>query len=302
MKKKDILGDGARGFQGRKGEKEKRRKGDEKETTNHPFRPFPASPFSPKKIPAFPSADPSLINPEREVGEEAVSARVVLACTRPDFEFLSRLVEAKKPRYLWNCGVRAGAWAEQDITVAGPVLGAPQAAMVLEKLIALGAKAVVAVGWCGSLQSHLPSGSMVLPLAALAGDGVSPHYCFDDSRLEPHPGLRGYLAQVLLAYLDDTVSVDAGHVWTTDAFYRETADAIQHYQQQDVLAVDLETAAMLAVGRFRKIAVAGLLVVSDELFTLTWQPGHRSGRFAKARELAARAALAAITAWKENDA
>jgi uridine phosphorylase len=211
-------------------------------------------------------------------------------------------VEANKPRYLWNCGVRSGVWDKRDIAVAGPVLGAPYAAMVLEKLIALGARAVVVLGWCGSLQSHLPSGSLVLPLAALAGDGTSPHYLLNGSHPEPHPALRGRLAQVLLASLDDAIPFDAGLVWTTDAFYRETADAVRHYQGQGVLAVDLEMAALFAVGRFRGAAVAGLLAVSDALFDLTWLPGQRSGRLRQAREAAARAALAALTAWEVDDA
>lgn len=250
----------------------------------------------------LPSASPALINPRRDAGEEGVAARVVLACTRPDFELLSRWLKAKRPRYLWNCAVRAGVWDQREITVAGPVLGAPYAVMVLEKLIALGARAVIVLGWCGSLQSHLPRGSMILPLAALPGDGVSPHYRLDESHPEPHPGLRGCLARMVLASLDDAIPFDAGPVWTNDAFYRETADAVRYYQEQDVLAVDMEMAALFAVGRFRGVAVAGILAVSDELSTLTWQPGQSSERLRQVRKAAARAALAALAAWKVDDA
>jgi uridine phosphorylase len=174
--------------------------------------------------------------------------------------------------------------------------------MVLEKLIALGAKAVVVVGWCGSLSPQVRLGSLVLPVMAVGGDGTSPHYCLDDRDLDPHVGLCHSLEHILSEDLGAGVPWQAGTVWTTDAFYRETADAVRHYQGQGVLAVDLEMAALFAVGRFRGVAVAGLLAVSDELFTLTWQPGQRSGRFTKAREFAARAALAALTAWKDDDA
>jgi uridine phosphorylase len=193
-------------------------------------------------------------------------------------------------------------WTGCHITVAGPALGAPYAAMVLEKLIALGARAVVLLGWCGSLSSSVKIGSLVLPLTALAGDGTSPQYRLDDRDLLPHPGLSRTLRRFLTEDSAGAVPWQSGIVWTTDAFYRETADAVRHYQGQGVLAVDLEMAALFAVGRFRGVAVAGLLAVSDELFDLTWRPGHRSGRLRQAREAAARAALAALAAWEDDDA
>jgi uridine phosphorylase len=249
------------------------------------------------------STSPALINPEREVGEEAVAARVVMVCTRPDYQLLSRLVGAKQPpRHFWNCAVRSGIWTRRGITVAGPALGAPYAAMVLEKLIALGVKAVVVLGWCGSLSPSAKIGSLVLPLMAVGGDGTSPHYRLDDHDLLPHAGLSRSLQHLLSAGSDAGVPWQAGPVWTTDAFYRETVEAVRRYQSQGVLAVDLEMAALYAVGRFRGVAVAGLLAVSDELFTLTWRPGQRSGRLRQAREVAARAALTALAAWEEDDA
>ena len=69
------------------------------------------------------------------------------------------------------------------------------------------------------------------------------------------------------------------------------------YQAQGVLGVDMEMAALFAVGRFRQVPVAGLLVVSDELATLQWRPGYRSERFRRARDQAARLVLAAAVQW-----
>jgi len=52
------------------------------------------------------------------------------------------------------------------------------------------------------------------------------------------------------------------------------------------------------VGRFRQTPVAGLLVVSDELGALTWNPGYRSEPFRRARDQAARLILAAAAEWE----
>jgi uridine phosphorylase len=227
----------------------------------------------------------------------------VLVSTRPDFQLLSRLLGARQPpRHIWDCGVRSGSWAAKSVAVAGPVLGAPYAAMVLEKLIARGAKALIALGWCGSLQPDLPVGSLVLPAAALGGDGVSPHYHPEKEDILPHAGLRSGLERLLSHDLPDAISWRSGPVLTTDAYYRETVELVRRYQKLGLLAVDLELAALFAVGRFRGVPVAGLLAVSDELFTLSWRPGHRSPRFRQAREAAARISLEALAAWEEDHA
>ena len=101
--------------------------------------------------------------------------------------------------------------------------------------------------------------------------------------IPPHPGLY----ELLLAGLQDAeVPWHVGPVWSTDAIYRETRGLVQSCQAQGILGIDLELAALFAVGRFRGLAVAGLMVVSDELFTLTWQPARGSQPFRRAREKA----------------
>jgi uridine phosphorylase len=237
---------------------------------------------------------PSLINPTREPGEAKVSPRVVLAFTRPDYHNLCRLSRSTgPPRYLWDCGVHEGSWEGLGVTVAGPVLGAPYAVMVLERLIALGAKVVLALGWCGSLQNHIKVGSLVVPSAAVSGDGTSRHYLPGRTPPTPHPDL----IRLLQAQLQETeIPRYFGPVWTTDAFYRETPEQVRHYQAQGVLGVELELAALFAVGQYRQVAVAGLLVVSDELADLTWRPGFRSPAFRQGRREATRAVLAAAAA------
>ena len=214
---------------------------------------FPHLDFSPES--------PSLINPAREPGEPPVSPRVILAFTRPDYHVLCRLCHATgPPRYLWDCALHEGSWEGRSITVAGPVLGAPYAVMVLERLIALGAKVVLALGWCGSLQKDIKVGSLVLPSAAVSGDGASRHYLPQAVQPRPHPELAALLQSH--SQITDITS-HYGPIWTTDAFYRETAEQVRYYQSQGVLGVDLELAALFAVGQYRQVAVAGLLVVSD---------------------------------------
>lgn len=75
-----------------------------------------------------------------------------------------------------------------------------------------------------------------------------------------------------------------GDIWSTDAIFRETREQVSRYQEQGILAVEMELSALFTVGRFHGIDIAGILVVSDELSTLQWQPGFRDERFKQSRE------------------
>jgi uridine phosphorylase len=165
---------------------------------------------------------------------------------------------------------------------------------VLEKLIALGARVVLALGWCGSLQSHLVIGDLVLPTTGVSSEGTSRHYPLDSQPMAPDPGLVRQLRHLLGT---SKARWEEGAVWSTDGFYRETIEQVRHYQAKGVLGVDMEMTALFTLGRFRRVPVAGLLVVSDEMATLQWKPGFRSESFRRARDQAARLALAAAVQW-----
>lgn len=240
----------------------------------------------------------AIINPTREPWDAPVTARVILTFTLPDYRYLCRLVKPPEaPRYIYNCALSEGRWDDQPITVMAPALGAPYAVMVLEKLIALGARMVLALGWCGSLQSHLKVGDLVLPTTTVSTEGTSRHYPLEGRPPDPDPVLYKILRQ-LLGTCDNRWQ--EGSVWSTDGFFRETVGLVTHYQEQGVLGVDMEMAALFTVGRFRQIPVASLLVVSDELATLEWNPGYRSEEFRRARDRAARLVLTAATQWESG--
>jgi uridine phosphorylase len=237
----------------------------------------------------------AIINPRREPWDTPVAARVILTFTLPDYLYLCRLLQPPPPtRSIYNCDLREGCWDGWPLTLTAPALGAPYAVMVLEKLIALGARMVLALGWCGSLQPHLAIGDLVLPAATVSTEGTSRHYPLNGQSPDPDPHLYRLLRQGLET---SQCRWQEGPVWSTDGFFRETEELVQSYQTQGVLGVDMEMAALFAVGRFRQVPVAGLLVVSDELATYQWQPGYRSEAFRRARDQAARLVLATAGRW-----
>ena len=185
-------------------------------------------------------------------------------------------------------GGQTGLTAWKDLLLAGPILGAPQAAMVLEILSRKGVKEFLSLGWCGSLTPELKWGDIVMPLLAYSEEGTSAHYRCQEGPVGPDPALAQRLAGCLTE-LDARFT--SGKVWTTDAPYRETRDQVAVHAQAGCLAVDMETSAVINVCRFRKLSWAGLMVVSDELWGEKWRPGFKSAELKTGLTQAATAIL-----------
>ncbi len=180
---------------------------------------------------------------------------------------------------------------EPGISLAGPMVGAPYAVMIMETLIAWGCRQVLFFGWCGGMGADVRIGDVVIPTRAEIDEGTSRHYL--------GPGVGAVApSDALVQQLDGALSgrgvpVHKGGVWTTDAVYRETRAKVARYQKAGVLGVDMETAALFTVARYRQVAVAGVLVVSDELTPTAWQPGFKTAGFRDGRIAAIDGILAA---------
>jgi uridine phosphorylase len=168
----------------------------------------------------------------------------------------------------------------RKITVAGPVVGAPQTVMILEKLIVLGVRRVILLGWVGGLSPTLSPGDIILPDEAISEEGTSRHYS-DEIRPRPSCSLVNDLKEGMK---QEGLPYRQGPIWTTDAPYRETIDKLKELQSQGVLGVDMETSAVFTVSTFRGIEAAALLIVSDDLSKMTWRHGFRDPKFLQARK------------------
>lgn len=145
-------------------------------------------------------------------------------------------------------------------------IGAPAAAMVAEDLIALGVKRIVNIGLAGGLQHRCGIGEFVLCTDAIRDEGVSHHYLDPGRHVGPSEDLTERLGDALGEPLH------RGPTWTIDAPYRETVAEARHYQDEGVLTVEMEAAAVFAVAAYRGVEAAAAFIVSDSLAELTWDP------------------------------
>ena len=177
-----------------------------------------------------------------------------------------------------------GTYRDQDVSIVGPMLGAPHAVMILEKLIVLGAKKILFLGWCGSVQESVQIADLLLPDRAMIGEGTSGYYA--SGNVGPRPS-KGIVKAIEDSFEACSVPFHKGLVWSTDAPYRETRQKVLLLQREGVLGVDMEISALFTAARFRSVEIGALLVVSDELGSLHWKPGFSSSKFKKSRKMAA---------------
>jgi uridine phosphorylase len=235
-------------------------------------------------------SDRVIIESRRGSREKPSAPVAIIVCTEADRRRFCRLAVrvVDSAREFYNARFVDLLHADRTITIAGPILGAPQAVLVLERLTALGSRTVVVLGWCGSLQPQLRIGDWVIPSGAWSEEGTSAHYPAASPTVAPDPSLTSRLQ----SFCDQgDYRLHAGPVWSTDAPLRETVGKVLSYGEKGVLAVEMEMAALFRVAKYRRVRLAGLLVVSDELFTLTWRPGFRSPTFKSSCRRATRALL-----------
>jgi len=164
--------------------------------------------------------------------------------------------------------------------------------MLMEQLIALGAQRLLYLGFCGALAPSYRIGDLFLPAQAIREEGTSYHYLPADVVPCASPHVQAALyAQAQQRQLP----VQQGLIWTTDAPYRETPLKIQQFQEAGVHAVDMEMAALFAVGYYRHCEVGALLVVSDECYHPVWKPGFGASRLRQACDEAVTVAVAAAS-------
>ena len=229
--------------------------------------------------------DDAVVKPVKGKRSLSPGSPVVLVGTSGDLNSLIRLMafNSVHPQSLFNSRLYVQESDPSTAVFIGPIVGAPYAAMVLETLIAWGARQFIYLGWCGAVSPEVKIGDILIPTAALIDEGTSVHY----SCVSPAPEVS-YPAPISLDWIRQQFSHDKlryheGVVWTTDAIFRETPEKIKHFRSQRAAAVDMETSALFTVAKYRGAEIGGILVVSDELSSLNWVPGFKTEAFSSGR-------------------
>lgn len=152
-----------------------------------------------------------------------------------------------------------------DITIINFGMGSAMAATVMDLLSAIMPKAVLFLGKCGGLKSENQLGDLILPIAAIRGEGAS-----DDYMPPEIPALPSFRLQRSVSHVIKAKGYDywTGSVFTTNRRVWEHDEDFKNYLKEiRASAIDMETATLFTVGFANKIPRGALLLVSDNPMT-----------------------------------
>jgi AMP nucleosidase len=149
-----------------------------------------------------------------------------------------------------------------EISIINFGMGSPTAATIMDLLTAIEPKAVLFLGKCGGLKKRNKIGDLILPIAAIRGEGTSNDYFPPEVPALPAFALQKAISTTIRDYAVDywtgTVYTTNRRVWEHDEVFKEYLQKVRAY------AIDMETATIFSVGFFNKIPTGALLLVSDQ--------------------------------------
>ncbi|MFP4288392.1 MAG: AMP nucleosidase [Bacteroidales bacterium] len=163
-----------------------------------------------------------------------------------------------------------------DITIINFGMGSANAATIMDLLSAINPKAVLFLGKCGGLKKINNLGDLILPIAAIRGEGTSTDYFPPEVPALPAFNLQKAVSTSIrehsMDYWTGTIYTTNRRVWEHDEKFKEYLRKIR------CMGIDMETATIFSVGFFNQIPTGALLLVSDQPMISTGVKTEKSDR------------------------
>lgn len=153
----------------------------------------------------------------------------------------------------------------ENITIINFGMGSAMAATIMDLLSGIHPKAVLFLGKCGGLKKKTELGDLILPIAAIRGEGTSNDYMPVEIPALPSFRLQRAVSSMIKKHKRDywtgTCYTTNRRVWEHDKVFKKYLRKIR------AMAVDMETATLFTVGFVNEIPRGALLLVSDNPMT-----------------------------------
>ena len=150
----------------------------------------------------------------------------------------------------------------EDMVMINFGMGSPNAATMMDLLSAVKPEAVLFLGKCGGLKKKNALGDLVLPIAAIRGEGTSLDYFPAELPALPsfmiHRAVSHVIRDMELDYWSGSVYTTNRRVWEHDDAFKERLRLLR------AMAIDMETATLFMTGFANEIPTGALLLVSDQ--------------------------------------
>ncbi|PBQ31210.1 AMP nucleosidase [Sphingobacteriaceae bacterium] len=150
----------------------------------------------------------------------------------------------------------------ENITIINFGMGSASAATVMDLLTAIHPKAVLLLGKCGGLKKKNQIGDLILPIAAIRGEGTSNDYMPPEVPALPAFSLQKAISHTIrvnaLDYWTGTIYSTNRRVWEHDEKFKDYLRSLR------TMAIDMETATVFTVGFSNGIPTGALMLVTDQ--------------------------------------
>jgi len=149
-----------------------------------------------------------------------------------------------------------------NITIINFGIGSANAATIMDLLSAINPKGCLFLGKCGGLKKINKVGDLILPIAAIRGEGTSNDYFPPEVPALPAFNLQKAISTTIRNHSQDywtgTVYTTNRRVWEYDKQFKK------YLVKTRCMAIDMETATLFSVGFANRIPTGALLLVSDQ--------------------------------------
>ena len=150
----------------------------------------------------------------------------------------------------------------EGITIINFGMGSANAATIMDLLSAIPPIACLFLGKCGGLKKINNLGDLILPIAAIRGEGTSNDYFPPEVPALPAFNLQKAVSTTMRNFERDywtgTIYTTNRRVWEHDDKFKEYLSSIR------CMGIDMETATIFSAGFYNKISCGALLLVSDQ--------------------------------------
>ena len=147
------------------------------------------------------------------------------------------------------------------LTIINYGIGSPNAATIMDLLVAVDPKGVLFLGKCGGLKDSSEIGNFILPIGAIRGDGTSNDYFPPEVPALPSFKLHKFVSDIIVEKNSD---YRTGVIYTTNRrVWEHDKRFLKRLKKTTAIGVDMETATVFSVGHYNEIARGALLLVSD---------------------------------------
>ncbi len=198
------------------------------------------------------------------------------------YEVIRKLVKNCSAKIIFDSEWESGShpyyeieYKNQRLGLIHPGVGAAIAGSILEEVITLGSRKIIACGGAGVLNPEIAVGHLIVPQFAYRDEGMSYHYMEPSEKAAMNPkalyAIQSVLDEKQIPYI-------LSSTWTTDAPYRETPGRAAKFRSLGCATVEMETAAFMAVADFHKVVFGQILYGGDLVMESGWDSRNWQSR------------------------